>query len=128
MSDFNELFYRPPTFCVECGEMLDFEVISSNNVRCQQCGGETSLDNIKNHYIETVDKYDTSKTWMNKLKNSEDKLHDKQKLKRTIINEACPNCDNNQMYYFTMQTRSADEGSTVYYECTKCHYKYNQNN
>ena len=32
------------------------------------------------------------------------------------------------MYYYTIQTRGADEGSTVYYECVKCHYKFNQNN
>ena len=42
--------------------------------------------------------------------------------------EKCPKCGYGQMYYSVMQTRSADEGSTVFYECIKCHYKYNQNN
>ncbi len=32
------------------------------------------------------------------------------------------------MYYYTMQLRSADEGSTVFYECVKCKYKYSANN
>ena len=128
MSDFNELFYRPPTFCEECGELLDFEVIKGDNVKCQKCGGETSLENIKNHCIETVDSYEFSKIWVNKLRNKEDKLRAEQKLKRTIISEKCPKCGYGQMYYSTLQTRSADEGSTVYYECVKCHYKFNQNN
>ena len=126
--EFNQLFYRPPNFCIDCGDLLDFEIINNNSVKCQKCGGETELDNIKNHYIETNDKYELSKIWMNKLKNKEDKLREEQKNERTIIDEKCPKCGNGQMYYYTMQTRSADEGSTIFYECVKCHYKYNQNN
>ena len=126
--EFNQLFYRPPNFCIDCGDLLDFEIINNNSVKCQKCGGETVLDNIKNHYIETNDKYELSKIWMNKLKNKEDKLREEQKNERTIIDEKCPKCGNGQMYYYTMQTRSADEGSTIFYECVKCHYKFNQNN
>ena len=127
-NDFNDLFYRPPNFCIDCGDLLDFEIINNNNVKCQKCGGETSLDNIKNHVIETEEKYEFSKIWVNKLKNKEDKLRTEQKNERTIINEKCPKCNYNQMYYYTIQIRSADEGSTVFYECVKCHYKFNQNN
>ena len=126
--DFNELFYRPPTFCIDCGELLNFEIFNGDNVKCQQCGGETSLENIKNHCIETSDKYEFSKVWVNKLKNREDKLRAQQKSKRSIINEKCPSCGHGKVYYIVMQTRSADEGSTVFYECVKCHYKFNQNN
>jgi len=126
--EFNQLFYRPPNFCIDCGDLLDFEIINNNSVKCQKCGGETELDNIKNHYIETNDKYELSKIWMNKLKNKEDKLREEQKNERTIIDEKCPKCGNGQMYYYSMQTRSADEGSTIFYECVKCHYKFNQNN
>ena len=126
--EFNQLFYRPPNFCIDCGDLLDFEIINNNSVKCQKCGGETELDNIKNHYIETNDKYESSKIWMNKLKNKEDKLREEQKNERTIIDEKCPKCGNGQMYYYSMQTRSADEGSTIFYECVKCHYKFNQNN
>ena len=58
--EFNQLFYRPPNFCIDCGDLLDFEIINNNSVKCQKCGGETELDNIKNHYIETNDKYELS--------------------------------------------------------------------
>ena len=80
-TDFNELFYRPPTFCDECGELLNFEIFTGDKVKCQRCGGEKSLENIKNHYIETTDKYETSKVWVNKLKNREDK-------KKLVLKEA----------------------------------------
>lgn len=32
----------------------------------------------------------------------------------------CDKCGNEEMYFWTLQLRSADEGSTVYYECVKC--------
>lgn len=126
--DFNDLFCRPPTFCDECGELLDFELIKDENIICQRCGGEIALGVIKEHYIETTDTYDQSRLWVNKLKNKEDKLRAQQKVKRTVISDKCPKCGYGQMYYYTIQIRSADEGSTVFYECVKCHFKYNQNN
>ena len=34
----------------------------------------------------------------------------------------CPNCGNEQMSYTTQQTRSADEGQTVFYTCPRCKF------
>lgn len=36
----------------------------------------------------------------------------------------CGQCGNDGMVYSTMQTRSADEGQTVFYTCPKCRYVY----
>ena len=127
-TDFNDVFNRPPNFCVDCGQLLDFELINNFSVKCQKCGGETSLDTIKNHYIESSETFELSKLWMNKLKHKEDKLREEQKNKKAVIEETCPKCGYGKMYYYVLQTRSADEGSTVFYECIKCHYKFNQNN
>jgi DNA-directed RNA polymerase subunit M/transcription elongation factor TFIIS len=38
------------------------------------------------------------------------------------IDEKCPKCGHGKMYFYTMQLRSVDEGSTVFYECVKCAY------
>ena len=48
---------------------------------------------------------------------------------RAIVEQDCEKdgCSNNQMYFSTMQTRSVDEGQTVYYECTKCGHTFTQN-
>lgn len=126
--NFNNVFARPPNFCLDCGDLFDFEIIQNDVVMCQKCGGEVSIYKITNHNIETVDEYHTSKEWMNKLTNKEDKFKVKQKLKRQTVEEKCPNCPSRKMYFFTMQTRSADEGSTVFYECVKCGYKKKENN
>ena len=44
------------------------------------------------------------------------------------IDESCPSCGTERVYYHTKQLRSADEGSTVFYQCPKCEYQWNQNN
>ncbi|WFD05916.1 DNA-directed RNA polymerase I core subunit rpa12 [Malassezia vespertilionis] len=47
---------------------------------------------------------------------------------QTTIKEKCPGCGNEEMNYHTLQLRSADEGSTVFYDCPRCGYKFSQNN
>lgn len=43
-------------------------------------------------------------------------------------NEECPRCHNPQLRFSEAQLRSADEGSTIFYTCPKCDYKFNTNN
>lgn len=40
-----------------------------------------------------------------------------------IIDRTCNDCGRKQMFYTTVQLRSADEGSTVFYRCV-CGFKY----
>lgn len=51
-----------------------------------------------------------------------------QSRKRATVDEDCPKCGHHGMEFYTLQLRSADEGQTVFYECTSCGYKYSQNN
>lgn len=37
-----------------------------------------------------------------------------------IVERRCPACKNETMSYATLQLRSADEGQTVFFTCTKC--------
>lgn len=46
----------------------------------------------------------------------------------TEIDQTCPECGNPTVTFYTLQLRSADEGSTVFYTCPKCKYKWNTNN
>lgn len=36
----------------------------------------------------------------------------------------CPKCQNNVAYVWQVQTRSADEGATQFYRCTKCSHTW----
>ena len=48
--------------------------------------------------------------------------------KHATIDEPCPKCKHPTLYFYTMQLRSVDEGSTVFYECPECAHKFSQNN
>lgn len=48
--------------------------------------------------------------------------------KHALIDEPCPKCNHPEMHFYTMQLRSVDEGSTVFYECPKCSHTFSQNN
>lgn len=43
-----------------------------------------------------------------------------------IVERRCPKCGNDTMSYATLQLRSADEGQTVFYTCTKCRFVYSK--
>lgn len=45
----------------------------------------------------------------------------------SVVERKCPQCGNEKMSYATLQLRSADEGQTVFYTCTKCSFKESEN-
>lgn len=36
----------------------------------------------------------------------------------------CPKCGHNQAFYWTAQTRSADEAETLFFKCIKCNHQW----
>ncbi|EKX38496.1 DNA-directed RNA polymerase I subunit, RPA12 [Guillardia theta CCMP2712] len=46
---------------------------------------------------------------------------------RATVEENCPKCNNHEAKYSTLQMRSADEGQTIFYECTKCGHVWSVN-
>jgi DNA-directed RNA polymerase I subunit RPA12 len=62
-------------------------------------------------------------TLRNKNSNVQDVEDDDLQGEQTI-DKTCPKCGNKQMKYYTVQIRSVDEGSTVFYTCEQCGHKY----
>lgn len=44
-----------------------------------------------------------------------------------VVERVCKKCGNQTMSYATVQLRSADEGQTVFFTCTKCNFKESEN-
>ncbi|MEM4699357.1 MAG: transcription factor S [Candidatus Nezhaarchaeales archaeon] len=42
------------------------------------------------------------------------------------IKAQCPKCGHNEAYWWLVQTRRADEGSTRFYRCVKCGYTWRE--
>lgn len=55
-------------------------------------------------------------------KNIQEDMHEE-----ATIKEMCPNCKTEEeMTFVNVQTRGADEGTSLFYTCTKCGHKWNQ--
>ena len=103
-------------FCENCGTLI--YISTKGEIRCQLCHSEFDAA-LLGHFSRTVE--------------LEEKVEEKQPemstetSKRTVINEICPECGHEQLYFSTAQLRSADEGQTIFYECVKCHHRWQQN-
>lgn len=77
-----------------------------------------------------VEKYTidfNSKESYSKNMNETKKQADENEEEGPIVDRRCPKCGNEKMSYATLQLRSADEGQTVFYTCTKCKFKETEN-
>ncbi|EFO18071.2 hypothetical protein LOAG_10428 [Loa loa] len=48
-------------------------------------------------------------------------------LENPVVDKICDKCGHGKMSYACRQTRSADEGQTVFYMCLKCNYNMVEN-
>lgn len=48
-------------------------------------------------------------------------------LENPVVDKICDKCGYGKMSYACRQTRSADEGQTVFYRCLKCNYNMVEN-
>ena len=42
------------------------------------------------------------------------------------LNIGCTKCNNNEAYWWLLQTRSGDEATTQFYRCTKCNHTWRE--
>ena len=113
-------------YCPDCFTLIDTEQPGVS--RCPQCGwsqavrlGEVIAAASTNTLLLETKRWqeDLAKTQKEKF----DELNIAGKVRKAECLEQCPQCDNDKLMFWTMQTRSADEGETVFYECAKCGYK-----
>ena len=98
-------------FCDECGSMMkkDGEVWV-----CGSCGHETRADAAAEYVItegQEASEIIESSGGDTGLPTTEAR---------------CPNCDNDQAYWYLQQIRSADESETRFFVCTECEQKWRE--
>ena len=92
-------------FCPKCGAIL---VQKTKNFGCPRCNYSTK-EKVK---INTSEKINERKEVA--------VVKSKDTPTLPIINEPCKKCKNNECYFWTVQTRAADEAETKFFKCTKC--------
>ena len=116
----------PWPFCSACGTIL--EPPESDIVKCTYCSLTCKFSDINIPEIITKSIETTKPTWIHDIDQNGNATNSKENVQHAKIEEPCPKCNNPELFFYTMQLRSVDEGSTVFYECPKCTYKFSINN
>ncbi|MFW5704431.1 MAG: transcription factor S [Nanoarchaeota archaeon] len=99
-------------FCNKCGAIIIGK--KGEAVNCPSCGHENKAKSTinlsekikKKEEIEVVDKDDSSA-----------EIH-------PITDVECPKCGNPKAYFWSQQTRAADEPETQFFKCVKCKHQW----
>ncbi|MBI4257765.1 MAG: transcription factor S [Thaumarchaeota archaeon] len=106
-------------FCPKCGARLRFKKLKSEDKTvpanvCERCGyqSETSGTFAKPEQATT----------QSQIKVIGDEHRDLKTMPTMAIE--CSKCQNNEAYWWLVQTRSGDEATTQFYRCTKCEFTW----
>ncbi|KAF2451350.1 DNA-directed RNA polymeras-like protein I subunit [Karstenula rhodostoma CBS 690.94] len=113
-------------FCTDCGNLLDGGAGKQNAIlTCQVCGASCKDTSLKT--IVTRSKPDAFPSALRTKRSEVQSVDDADIGGHATIAQTCEKCGREEVRYYTQQLRSADEGSTVFYEC-ECGHKWNTNN
>ncbi len=102
--------------CPVCDSLLLFKSsVGGNSFNCRCCPYKFPL----------LESYTKNVKISKQRKLNEIFTEQNESLSKIDIN--CPKCPGTSAYYFQMQTRSADEASTIFYRCIQCNYTWKDN-
>ncbi|KAG5671411.1 hypothetical protein PVAND_001609 [Polypedilum vanderplanki] len=108
-----------PGFCPNCGSVLP-PMKSHGGLLCFICD--------KEHDAQVFGEMRTEyNIHFNKIPDKEEFDEESDTEEGALVDRKCVKCGNDKFRYATLQLRSADEGQTVFYTCTKCNYKETEN-
>ncbi|KRX08078.1 hypothetical protein PPERSA_10440 [Pseudocohnilembus persalinus] len=121
---------QPSDFCTDCGNLIEIPQFG-DSIECNNCKGKFSLADYPIKPIVSEIEFKEKKLWLEQAKQIKEfgKIQEEeQQNQKALIKQECPQCQNQEMYFWTVQLRSVDEGSTVFYNCPKCNHTFTQNN
>jgi transcription factor S len=98
-------------FCPKCGSIL---IEKKKKFGCANCN-YTAKGKIK---IESNENLQGNKTKVVVKKEETNVM--------PVVAEVCTKCGNKTAYFWTAQTRSADEAETKFFKCTKCKHTWRE--
>jgi len=96
-------------FCPKCGAII---LVKEDKASCAKCGFRPK-GKIK---IEAFEKIKEAK--------SVAVISERELTTYPIIDIKCSKCKNKEAFFWTMQTRAADESETKFYKCTECDHTW----
>lgn len=102
-------------FCQGCGGLLLPGKGGKKKLVCSNCGKKIDVSGvvvIKERVNENREKIE---------------VVDKNIEVNPKIEVGCPKCGNMRAYFWTLQTRAADEAETRFYKCVKCGHRWRAN-
>ena len=123
-SSFNGNAPTGATFCPNCGTLLQLGAV--NPICCERCNFHLYVRRPSKNYVVTKSETRSIPDWLSTAdikKTKKDTGKD-----RMTVDEPCPKCSHSWVEFYTVQLRSVDEGSTVFYECPSCGHNWSQNN
>jgi DNA-directed RNA polymerase subunit M len=101
-------------FCDECGSMMKTE---GDRWVCGSCGYEELRDEATEEQMVTTTGQEESEIV---------DISDAEDSGRPKTTAQCPECDNDQAYWYMQQIRAADESETRFFVCTECEHKWRE--
>tara|TARA_Y100000310_G_C20681603_1_gene816295 strand:- start:2335 stop:2643 length:309 start_codon:yes stop_codon:yes gene_type:complete len=98
-------------FCEKCGSVL---VEKNKKYRCARCGS-LSKNKVKIEISEKIEK--TQEIGIIKEKDTD---------VFPTVTAVCAKCGNREAYFWSAQTRAADEAETRFFRCTKCKHTWRE--
>ena len=100
-------------FCPKCGSLLRPMEKKGKKVFGCSCGYVADKD----QKIEVKEKAKNQKRI---------EVIEKEVSTKPIVNAKCSKCGHTEAYYWTLQTRAADEPETQFFKCTKCSHQWRE--
>lgn len=102
-------------FCPKCGSILKPKLRASKPVLYCSCG-----------FSKTPEENEASTKLTEKVNEGKRVEVIEQVETHPKIKMRCEKCNNNVAYYWTQQTRGADEPETRFFKCVKCGYTWRE--
>jgi len=105
-------------FCPKCGSILRPKEKTGKKFLWCSCGFTNNLEETK---AEETEETETKEELETKKIEIVEEVETHPKIKAD-----CNKCGNKEAYYWTQQTRGADEPETRFFKCTKCEHTWRE--